>query len=729
MVFPIFPIVVYDKLFATGVTMIVVNSFYIYRNIHFDPTGYFPVVTRFVGSFITAVFLLGFYLRFYYISPDDIGKRDQQTGNLLRDQMSTTKESYERRKKQVEVVAKEICRDKSGKFRMFKQTASNTFRHDQIDTRASKEGKLDLSSFCHVIDETLDPVVSEDSRNSGEEDPNSFYSPYHATIEVEASTTFETFVSVLLEKGYMPLVVPELRSITVGGAIVGIGVESSSFKHGFFHEGLVAADILLPFDNEEEEENEEKKTGAGGSRGSGLSGARVVTVTKDNEYRDLFAALPNSLGSFGYILKLKMRVQKVKPYVRLTKTWVSGADNLVKALEIASTGKSLEKSDFVDCVALSTTGGVIIEARFVDRPEQCGSLALSDYSWRSGKSFYKSLFPKTDPKTGNPPSIVTTDLLTVEDYIWRWDADWFWCTQIFPGLQFQFIRYLCGPRLLRSDMYKVFNDKFTRLLAKIFPKAQENQELVIQDIEVPVENSAHWLREHCRIVRSDLFGKIKLNSDYNVAETTTTDLPCKLEIIGGTTATSSTPNVIESGQTLLAADVEDDENKPATSGANMMRERKIMKESTSTTTCSTTPLKNPPRPLFPFHQQQQIKRTTRPDTVPIWLCPVRGTSAPLMPMDENKLYINFGFWDALEDTTTRPKERCTTLGGNQAGNVNRGLEAICDENAAIKTLYSTCYYTEEEFYQKYNGEHYKKIKEKYDGNGRLRSWFARVRGS
>ena len=42
----------------------------------------------------------------------------------------------------------------------------------------------------------------------------------------------------------------------------------------------------------------------------------------------------------------------------------------------------------------------------------------------------------------------------VTDYIWRWDTDWFWCTQIFPLMSFAPMRALCGRGLLRSDMYK-----------------------------------------------------------------------------------------------------------------------------------------------------------------------------------------------------------------------------------------------------------------------------------
>merc|ERR1719401_1881677 len=106
---------------------------------------------------------------------------------------------------------------------MFKATASNTFRPQQIKDREASGARLDLSGFVHVLEVNRKELW----------------------CDIEASATFETFVDAALAENCAPLVVPELRTITVGGAIVGIGVESSSFRHGFFHEGLMEADILL----------------------------------------------------------------------------------------------------------------------------------------------------------------------------------------------------------------------------------------------------------------------------------------------------------------------------------------------------------------------------------------------------------------------------------------------------------------------------------------------------
>ena len=40
------------------------------------------------------------------------------------------------------------------------------------------------------------------------------------------------------------------------------------------------------------------------------------------------------------------------------------------------------------------------------------------------------------------------DHLTVRDYLWRWDTDWFWCSRAF-GVQQPLVRRL-WPRRLRA---------------------------------------------------------------------------------------------------------------------------------------------------------------------------------------------------------------------------------------------------------------------------------------
>ncbi|HTS20639.1 MAG TPA: FAD-binding oxidoreductase, partial [Casimicrobiaceae bacterium] len=112
------------------------------------------------------------------------------------------------------------------------------------------------------------------------------------TVRAEGMTRFVDLADATLEHGTMPQVVPQLKSITLGGALAGVGIEATSFRYGLVHDSVAAFDVL---------------TGDG----------RVVTCTRDNEHRDLFYGFPNAYGTLGYALGVTQRTRPVKPFVQI----------------------------------------------------------------------------------------------------------------------------------------------------------------------------------------------------------------------------------------------------------------------------------------------------------------------------------------------------------------------------------------------------------------------------
>src|SRR4029079_19486068 len=112
------------------------------------------------------------------------------------------------------------------------------------------------------------------------------------TAEVQGMCTYEDLVDATLPHGLIPLVVPQLRTMTLGGAVTGLGIESTSLRSGLPHESVLEMDVF---------------TGAG----------EVVTATPDNEHADLFATFPNSYGSLGYATRLRIELEPVAPGVAL----------------------------------------------------------------------------------------------------------------------------------------------------------------------------------------------------------------------------------------------------------------------------------------------------------------------------------------------------------------------------------------------------------------------------
>ena len=65
--------------------------------------------------------------------------------------------------------------------------------------------------------------------------------------------------------------------------------------------------------------------------------------------------------------------------------------------------------------------------------------AVSDYTGMG--IFYRSLQHRQ------------VDHLTVRDYLWRWDTDWFWCSRAF-GVQRPLVRRLWPQRYRRSEVLR-----------------------------------------------------------------------------------------------------------------------------------------------------------------------------------------------------------------------------------------------------------------------------------
>ena len=91
-------------------------------------------------------------------------------------------------------------------------------------------------------------------------------------------TSYGKLVDVTFAHGLLPGVVPQLKSITIGGACAGLGIEASSFRYGLAHETVDEIEVLL-------------------------ADGDIVVCTPTNAYSDLFFGFPNSFGTLGYALR------------------------------------------------------------------------------------------------------------------------------------------------------------------------------------------------------------------------------------------------------------------------------------------------------------------------------------------------------------------------------------------------------------------------------------------
>ena len=387
--------------------------------------------------------------------------------------------------------------------------------------------------------------------------------------EVEGMTTFEDFADATFMQGLRPPVVPQLKTITVGGAVAGLGIEASSFRYGLVHETVEEMEILC---------------------GDGT----IRVCRPDNENADLFYAIPNSYGTLGYILRLRMKLLPAGPFVKLSHQRFFDRIQFLSAME-ATCAQGPHAPDFVEGIAFTPDDFVLTTARITHERGP-----LSDY--KGMQIYYQSLRNRTE------------DLLTIRDFLWRWDSDWFWCSRSF-GMQNPLLRFLLGHWMLRSSSYwkiqslyrKLKIEEMIQAIHEVLHLPIEQSEPVIQDVEIPIKKSIEFIEFYFREI----------------------------------------------------------------------------------------------------------------DIRPCWICPIRPLEAPvnwmLYSMKPGALYLNFGFWGSIRTSSDMAD-----------GHFNRRIERIVQDLGGLKSLYSTSFFPEEEFWQIYNGEAYQKLKAKFDPQGAFKSLYQKA---
>ncbi|MBI3215386.1 MAG: FAD-binding oxidoreductase [Mycobacterium sp.] len=309
---------------------------------------------------------------------------------------------------------------------------SNLFR---VRAKSNAPG-LDTSGLTDVI--SVDPVAG--------------------TADVAGMCTYEDLVAATLPHGLTPLVVPQLKTITLGGAVTGLGIEAASFRNGLPHESVLEMDIL---------------TGSG----------EIVTASP-TEHADLFRAFPNSYGTLGYSVRLRIELEKVKPFVTLTHLRYRSLTDLVAAMDriIETGGHDGVRVDYLDGVVFSADESYLCLGVQTDTPRP-----VSDYTGNA--IYYRSIQHNGSDGTGKQ------DRLTIHDYLWRWDTDWFWCSRAF-GAQQPAIRRLWPRRYRRSSFYwkLIGYDQRFNIADRIEKRhGRPPRERVVQDVEVPIERTADFL--------------------------------------------------------------------------------------------------------------------------------------------------------------------------------------------------------------------------------------------
>lgn len=130
--------------------------------------------------------------------------------------------------------------------------------------------------------------------------------------------------------GWTIPVLPELDDLTVGGLVMGTGIESSSHRYGLFQHTCVSYELVL----------------CDGS---------VIKCSKDKN-SDLFYSVPWSYGTLGILTAVEIKLIPAKKFIRLNYMPLKN-DQLAEEFIKASNNK---KNEFVEVLLYAKNEGVLM---------------------------------------------------------------------------------------------------------------------------------------------------------------------------------------------------------------------------------------------------------------------------------------------------------------------------------------------------------------------------------
>lgn len=250
----------------------------------------------------------------------------------------------------------------------------------------------------------------------------------------ESAVTFSDLVQETLKFGLIPYTVPELKTITIGGAVSGCSVESMSYKLGGFHDSCISYELI---------------TGKG----------EIINCSRE-ENSDIFHILHGSYGTLGIITKVSFKLLEAKPYVRMENKFFNNFEDFWSFLQDQC---NKDNYDFIDGIIHSNNKFIVCLGTMVDKAD-----FLSSYEWLN--IYYKSTLTKK------------VDFLTTYEYFFRYDTECHWLTKTVPILESLPIRFLFGKIFLGSTNLIKWSERLKHVL-----KLKKRPDVVV-DVFIPINN-------------------------------------------------------------------------------------------------------------------------------------------------------------------------------------------------------------------------------------------------
>jgi len=265
-----------------------------------------------------------------------------------------TPSGAERNARHTERVARvaEQLRSRKSKAPLSRRKRVVSHQVPKVHDKKYSDEKIDLTDFDQVIE----------------------VDPERRLCIAEPGVPFNELVDRTLPFGLVPIVVPELETITVGGAVAGCSIESMSYVYGGFHDTCVEYEIIT-------------------ARGE------VLTCTPENEHALIFQMMHGSFGTVGILSRLVFRLVPAKPFVHLRYEHHTTIDSYLESI-----WRHFERRDvdFMDGMIHSLSNLVLSVGHFVDSAPY-----TNRYDWL--KVYYQSTAKRDE------------DYLRTKDYFFRYN--------------------------------------------------------------------------------------------------------------------------------------------------------------------------------------------------------------------------------------------------------------------------------------------------------------------
>ncbi len=362
-------------------------------------------------------------------------------------------------------------------------TTAGALKADAKGTSAHPSMGINLHNATHLSNTMRVATYKNPGRQLSLEklDQVVWIDPQRRLAFVEPRVSMYQLAKAALEQGMMVPVIPEFKGITVGGAIMGAALESSSHRMGQFSDICVAYEVLL--------------------------GDGTLLRATPTEHADLFYGLSGSYGSLGIIVGIELKIEPASPWVGVR---YRHFDNVGKAIAMIQTLREAREGTaphFLEGIVFNRQHCVVIEGNYLSAPQSRPSAWHMSYPWEGW--FYSQARHNKDSE----------QKMHLLDYLFRHDKGAFWIGAYAQHAAL-LSRYLLEARLgcrtltqkilgplnfhqfgLPKDPGSLFRFcvgswlSSHRLYAWLHAGAEHwvEKAFVVQDFYIPQENTAHFV--------------------------------------------------------------------------------------------------------------------------------------------------------------------------------------------------------------------------------------------